>query len=356
MPAIEPLHAGPAQFEGGLTEVGPGVHAWLQPNGLLGESNAALVVGAGASMLVDSLWEPKLARRMLDSIAPLVAEAPIETLVNTHSDGDHWWGNQEIPGAEIVATEAAASLMASQSPAQMKRFGALAGGLRLAASIPVPYPRRADVAAIAAYVSGALEPFAFGEVRLVPPTRTFTGELELDVGGREVRLLEVGPAHTAGDLIVWVPDARIAIAADILFIGVTPIMWAGPLEGWTMALDRLLELGAEQLVPGHGPVCGPDEVRRLIDYWRWLDQAAGECLDAGEPPAAVARELVLGGEIAQRGFADWLGPERALVSVRTIDAHRRGVAKPAGPREVVDAFFRMALLARDLDQRRGQGS
>ena len=356
MPAIEPLHPGPAQFEGGLTEVGAGVHAWLQPNGLLGESNAALVVGAGASMLVDSLWEPKLARRMLDAIAPLVAEAPIETLVNTHSDGDHWWGNQEVPGAEIVATEAAANLMASQSPAEMKRFGTLAGGLKLAASIPVPYPRRADVAAIAAYVSGALEPFAFGEVRLVPPTRTFTDELELDVGGREVRLFEVGPAHTAGDLIVWVPDARIAIAADILFIGVTPIMWAGPLEGWTTALDRLLELGAEQLVPGHGPVCGPDEVRRLIDYWRWLDQAAGERLDAGEPPAAVARELVLGDEIAQRGFADWLGPERALVSVRTIDAHRRGVANPAGPREVVDAFFRMALLARDLDERRGQAS
>jgi cyclase len=312
------------------------------------------VIGDGASLLVDTLWDPRLARRMLAAMAPLIAEAPIETVVNTHSDGDHWWGNQEIAGAEIVTTTAAAEVMAGQSPGEMKRFGLLADALRLAGSLPLPYPRRADVAAIAGYVRGALAPFAFEEVRLVRPTRTFSGRLDLEVGGREVHLIEVGPAHTAGDLIVWVPDARIAIAADILFIGVTPIMWAGPVAGWIAALERLLELGAERLVPGHGPICGTAEVRRLIDYWRWLEQAAGDRLEAGRSPVEAARELVLGDEIAQRGFADWLGPERALVSVGTIDAHRRGVAKPPGPRELVAGFFRMAVLARDLKARHGR--
>jgi cyclase len=346
MPSLAPLHAGPARFEGGLSEVGAGVHAWLQPNGLLGESNAVLVIGDGASLLIDTLWDPRLTRRMLAAMAPLTAGAPIETLVNTHSDGDHWWGNQEVAGAEIVATEAAVAAMGDQSPAELKRFGLLASALRLAGSIPVPYPRRGDVAAFGAFVGKALEPFSFDEVRLVPPTRTFSGHLELDVGGREVRLIEVGPAHTPGDLIAWVPDARIAIAADILFVGVTPIMWAGPLEGWVAALERLLALGAERFVPGHGPVCGPDEVRRLIDYWRWLDQAARKHLEAGASPAETAREVVLGDEIVELGFADWSGPERALVSIGTIDAHRRGVAKPPGPRQLVAAFFRMALLAR----------
>jgi cyclase len=352
--AIAPLHPGPKLFEGGLTEVGPGVHAWLQPNGLLGESNAGLVVGDGASLLVDTLWEPKLTRRMLAAMAPLLETAPITTLVNTHSDGDHWWGNQEVSPAEIIATESALAVMQAESPAEMKRFGALAGALRLAGSLPFPYPRRGDVAAIAAYVGELLAPFDFDDVRLVPPTRTFSGELELEVGGRPVSLIEVGPAHTPGDLIVWVPDARVAIAADILFISVTPIMWAGPTEGWIAALERLLGLGAERFVPGHGPVCGPEDVRRLIDYWRWLDQAAGQRLEAGASPADTARELVLGDEIAERGFADWLGPERALISVGTIDAHRRGTAKfPLAPRELVAGFFRMALLARDLEGRRG---
>jgi len=353
VPAVTPLHPSPARYEGGLAEVGPGVHAWLQPNGLLGESNAGLVIGDRASLLVDTLWDPRLTRRMLAAMAPLIRDAPIETLVNTHSDGDHWWGNQEVRGAEIVATEAAAAVMEDESPAEMKRFGALADALRIAGSLPLPYPRRADVAVIAAYAREALAPFKFDEMRLVPPTRTFSGELELQVGGRELRLIEVGPAHTRGDQIVWVPDAKVAIAADILFIGVTPIMWAGPLEGWVAALERLLELGAERFVPGHGPVCGREGVRQLIDYWRWLDQAARQRLTSGMSPPETARELVLGDEIAERGFADWLAPERALVSVGTIDAHRRGAAKPPGPRELIAAFFRMALLARDLEAQGG---
>ena len=170
-------------------------------------------------------------------------------------------------------------------------------------------------------------------------------QLELDVGGREVRLIEVGPAHTQGDLIVWVPDARIAIAADILFIGVTPIMWAGPLEGWIAALERLLELGAERLVPGHGPVCGPEEVRRLIDYWRWLDRAAGEHLDVGESPAEAARELVLGEEIA-----DGASPTGSAPSGRWSAWARSTPIVAASPSLPGRAswsmpFFRMALLA-----------
>ena len=336
-----------------MSEVAPGVHAWLQPNGLLGESNAGLVIGDGTSLLVDTLWDPHLTRRMLAAIAPLSAKAPIETLINTHSDGDHWWGNQELADVQIVATEAAAAVMGTQSPGELRRFGALARLMRLAGSLPIPYPRRGDIATIAAYAGDALEPFAFDKVRLVTPARTFSGELDLDVGGRHVRLIEVGPAHTPGDLIVWVPDAKVAIAADILFIGVTPIMWAGPVENWIAALELLLELGAERFVPGHGPVCGPEDVRRLIDYWRWLDPSARGHLEAGRSVAETARTLVLGDELAEHGFADWLGPERALVSIRTIEAHRRGDAKLPGPREVIDGFFRMALLARDLETRRG---
>ncbi|MQA73530.1 MAG: MBL fold metallo-hydrolase [Solirubrobacterales bacterium] len=349
---VEPLHPAPSRYQGGLTEAGAGVHAWLQPNGLLGESNAALLIGAGSSLLIDTLWDPTLTRRMLAAIAPLVAEAPIETLVNTHSDGDHWWGNQEVVGAEIIATEAASAVMQTQTPGEIKRFRALARGLGLAGSSAIPYPRRKETAVVAAYVGEALRPFGFDDVRLTPPTRTFSGRLELDIGGRVVELIEVGPAHTPGDLIVWIPDARVAIAADILFIGVTPIMWAGPIEGWIAALELLLDLGAERFVPGHGPICGADEVGRLIDYWRWLERAAGGRLADGSAPAEVARALVLGDEIVAAGFADWLGPERALVNVRTIDAHRRAAAKLPGPREIVDAFFRMALLAHDFDARR----
>ena len=352
MADVAPLHAPSARFTGGLREVAPGVHAWLQPNGSWGESNAGLVVGDGASVLVDTLWDVRLTARMLGAMQPLVERAPIATVINTHSDGDHWWGNQLVPEAEIVTTQAAAQVMAGQSPAEMGRFGRVGAALRLAGRVPVSYPKRDDVVAVGRFVGEVLGPFRFGDVRPTRPSRSFRGELALEVGGREVRLIEVGPAHTPGDLVVHIPDARTVIAADILFIGVTPVMWAGPVERWLAALERLIDSGAETFVPGHGPVCGSSEIERLGDYWRWLESAARRRLAAGRSPAAVARELVLGEEIAARGFADWLDPERAVINVRTIDAHRRGVARPPGPRDFVDAFARMALLARDLHRRR----
>jgi cyclase len=349
---VAPLHPGPSRFPGGLTDVADGVHAWLQPNGLLGESNACLVVGEGSSLLIDTLWDRALTRRMLSAMTAVTESAPIELIVNTHSDGDHWWGNQELGSVDAITSDAALAVMEDESPAELKRFGALAAVLRLAGSSPLPYPRRGDVAEIAGYVSEALAPFAFDDLRLTLPSRSFSGELELGVGGRDVKLIEVGPAHTPGDLIAWVPDAKVAIAADILFIGVTPIMWTGPAQGWIAALERLLDLGAERFVPGHGPICGPEEVRRLLDYWRWLHDAATERLDGEASATETARELVLGEEIVELGFADWLAPERALISVGTIDAHRRGIAKQPGPPQLIAAFFRMALLARDFAQRR----
>ena len=68
----------------------------------------------------------------------------------------------------------------------------------------------------------------------MPPTWTFDGELELRVGDRRVRLLEVGPAHTAGDVVVHLPDDGVVFTGDILFHGGHPIVWAGPVA----QLDR----------------------------------------------------------------------------------------------------------------------
>src|SRR3954451_23865234 len=100
-PVEQSLFGKPARFEGGLHELAPGVFAWLQPNGEWGESNAGLVVGDGAALLVDTLWDPRLTGRMLDAVNARVG-VPIRVTVNTHSDGDHVWGNQLLDGAPIV--------------------------------------------------------------------------------------------------------------------------------------------------------------------------------------------------------------------------------------------------------------
>lgn len=336
------LHDEPARFAGGLHEVSPGVFAWLQPNGGWGESNAGLIVGDGEALLVDTLWDPTLTGRMLTAMRDRVA-VPIRTLVNTHSDGDHVWGNQLVADAEIVATAKAAHIIREEPPAGLQRFQALAPRLRRLGKLPLPAGRRAG--RLGSYVGDMLAPFDFSDVRIAPPTREFTGELTLAAGGREVRLIEVGPAHTPGDLIVHVPDAGVVFAADVMFVGVLPVMWAGPTAGWLEALDRILELAPAVVVPGHGPVCGLDEVRVVRDHLAWVETEAAPRLAAGRSVRDTARELLADAGYRTSAWADWDQPERIVITVATIDRHRRAAAGPVGARERAQIFADVAALS-----------
>lgn len=327
-----------ARFARGWREVGPRVWAWLQPNGGWGEANAGLVAGEDASLLVDTLWDERLARAMLSEGAGLGAP-PIATVVNTHADGDHWWGNATVPvEAEIVTSASAAAAMREESsPQELARLARLSQRAHW-------LPGRAG--ALTSYVDGMLAPFHFADVKPRYPDRTFTGTDALTVGGRQVRLLEVGPAHTVGDLAVHVPDAAVVFAADVLFVGVVPVMWHGPIDGWVAALDRLLELDAEIYVPGHGPPCGPDGVRRMRDLMAWTGEAARAHQAAGRSPLEATRTMLADDAFAP--YRDWDGPERLYITVAAIYRGAPLSTAPAGRAKVLSVVGR---LARELRRR-----
>jgi glyoxylase-like metal-dependent hydrolase (beta-lactamase superfamily II) len=345
----------PARFPRGLQEIGDGAYAWLQPNGEWGESNAGVVVGDDEALLVDTLWDLRLTQRLLDAVAEQV-HVPIRTLVNTHSDGDHVWGNQLVAGADIVATSAAAHLIRDESPGALQRFQRLAPVLKAVGRMPLPVigsvslPRlpRVPLRALGGYIGWMLSPYDFSGVRVTPPTREFGGELTLDVGGREVRLIEVGPAHTPGDLIVYVPDAGIVFAGDVLFVDVVPVMWAGPAASWIAALERILELDPAVVVPGHGPVSDQSEVKVLRDYLTWVDAEARLRLATGETVPEVGRELLRSDEYSSAPWNWWDSPERIVITIATIDRHRRGEAGPVSARERTALFAQVAVLAQEL--------
>ncbi|HPU15289.1 MAG TPA: MBL fold metallo-hydrolase, partial [Polymorphobacter sp.] len=222
----------------GLVETGQGLFAWLQPDGSWGWSNAGLIVDGDQSLLVDTLFDVPLTAEMLGAMrdATGLGGADITCLVNTHANGDHTHGNCLCSNAEIIASAASAREMESfgaHQMAAMKAAGA-SGALGVAGR----------------YFADIFAPFEFAGIEERAPTRTFSGQLDLKVGDRDVSLIEVGPAHTAGDVLVHVPDARTVFTGDILFIEGTPIMWAGPVGNWIKACERILAMDVDTIVPG----------------------------------------------------------------------------------------------------------
>jgi glyoxylase-like metal-dependent hydrolase (beta-lactamase superfamily II) len=282
----------------GLHEVGDGVWAYLQPDGGWGWSNAGLVGDGGESLLVDTLFDLPLTAEMLDTMRQATPDAArIGTLVNTHANGDHCYGNALLADAEIVATTACAEEMAEVPPSLMDTFLNAAGDLGLAGT----------------FVAEIFGPFTFSDNELVAPTLTFDGSLDLKVGGKVVHLLEVGPAHTRGDTIVHVPDDGVMFTGDILFHGGHPIVWAGPVANWIAACDRILAIDdVTMVVPGHGPLADCQAVEDLKGYFDYLTVEVRQRFDAGLSVLDAARDIDLG------PYADWGDAERLAVNVNTL--------------------------------------
>lgn len=307
----------------GLHEVGEGCFAYLQPDGGWGYSNAGLVVGDGSSLLIDTLFDLKLTAAMLNTMKQATETAPISTVVNTHANGDHCYGNQLVEGANIVASSATAREMTEVPPSMLAALNKAPG----------------EVGDLFRSFFGDFE---FDGIDLSLPTQTFDKRLDLNVGGREVQLIEVGPAHTAGDTIAYVPSTGLVFTGDILFIGGAPIVWAGPLQNWIAACDLIIGLEATVVVPGHGPLTDNDGVREVRDYLSYVLNEATERQEQGMDAFDAAKEICknMMGDTS-KSFAGWKEFGRISVNVDTV--YRTLDPQHQSP-NVVEQFARMAAL------------
>ena len=115
--------------------------------------------------------------------------------------------------------------------------------------------------------------------------------------------------HTAGDVVVHLPDEGVVFTGDILFHGGHPIVWAGPVSNWIAACDRILALDPTVVVPGHGPLADPAAVADLKDYFEYLTVEARRRFDAGMGATEAARDIDLG------PYSGWSEDERVVVNV-----------------------------------------
>ena len=293
----------------GLHDIGNGCWGYIVPDGTWGWSNAGLIADSGENLLVDTLFDLHLTGEMLRTMGDAVPGAKrIDTLVNTHADGDHTFGNQLVEGAKVLTTVSVAERIVQD------------GGDRLVSlrdSMPADSPGGRFIRDVFGHFDHA------GIVRPAP-TDTFVAEHRMKVGDKELLLVDVGPAHTFSDTLVFVPADRIVYTGDILFVGMHPAIWAGPIGNWIRACDLILSWDVDVIVPGHGPITDKREVRRFRDYLEFFYSEGKKRFDAGMSFADAAFDMSMG------PFSDWKERERVVINMYTLFRELRG-DPPAPP-------------------------
>jgi cyclase len=272
-------------------EVSEGVYAYIQPDGSWYINNTGFITGGGGVISIDTCSTERRTRAYLAAVAA-VTRQPVRTLVNTHHHGDHTYGNCLLPQATIVGHRRC-------------REEVLAGGP----------PAN----------SGIWTDVEWGELELAPPFLTYESGVTLWAGELRCEVRHVGtPAHTTNDSIVHLPDRSVLFAGDLLFNGGTPFLLMGSVEGAIEVLEEVVRpLGAQVIVPGHGPVGGPEMIDEVLAYLRFVQDVARRGREAGLPPLAAARETSLG------RFGGWLDPERIVGNLHRAYAELDGGGRGA---------------------------
>ncbi|MFJ4010368.1 MBL fold metallo-hydrolase [Streptomyces sp. NPDC090026] len=281
-----------------------------------GCSNCGLIASDGQALLVDTQFTLDATRTLLSAVAETVPGTEITTVVNSHGNGDHTWGNQLLPEAEIVTSaSSAAHLCHEMGPEELARLCA-----------------QGDTSPVAAYAAQHFGAFDFSGVEVTGPTRTFDGRLEIKVGTTLVELIDLGPGHSAGDVAVHVPEDGIVFTGDALFNGAHMVTWSSSFSGCVAACDMLLATGAETFVPGHGRITYRPGVREIRDRLECIGQAAAAHAAAGIPLEAAARL------VCSEYAGDWAHPERLFTAVAAA-------YQEAGVPGAEDMFSRVAGMA-----------
>jgi cyclase len=257
-----------------VQEVANGVFAYVQPDGTWMINNTGFLVARDGVSAIDACSTERRTRAFLDTIAG-VTTAPVRTLVNTHHHPDHTAGNGLFTGAAIVAHE--------QARPEMRALG-------------LPHN------------SGIWTDVDYGDLELALPFLTFAERMTLWADDLRCELLYAGgPAHTTNDVVVWIPERSVLFAGDLLFHGGTPFLLSGSVLGAIDVLESFLRpLGAQTIVPGHGPVGGPQMIDEVLGYLSFVRDLAREGHTAGATPLELARGTDLG------VYAEWTDTERIV--------------------------------------------
>jgi glyoxylase-like metal-dependent hydrolase (beta-lactamase superfamily II) len=216
-----------------FTEVGPGLYAFTAE----GDPNTGVIIGDESVMVVEAQATPRLARKVIECIRS-VTDKPISHLVLTHYHAVRVLGASAYGAGEVIMSEAARGMVeergAEDWASEFGRFPRLFQGHE---EIP----------------------------GLTWPTTTFSEAMTVYLGKRKVEIMHLGRAHTAGDAVVWVPDAEVMFTGDIVEYHSACYCGDGHFSDWADTLDNIASFDPVAIAPGRGDaLVGRDMVAKAL--------------------------------------------------------------------------------------------
>ncbi|MGR3435944.1 MAG: MBL fold metallo-hydrolase [Shimia sp.] len=282
-----------------FSEIGPGLYAFTAQ----GDPNSGVIVGDDSVMIVEAQATPRLARKVIERVRS-VTDKPITHLVLTHYHAVRVLGASAYGAPTIVMSDAAAAMVAERGQedwdSEFDRFPRLFQGHE---EIP----------------------------GLTWPTTTFSGRMTVFLGKRRVDLMQLGRAHTAGDVVVGVPDARTMFTGDIVEHRSACYCGDGHFADWPATLAAIRALEPDAIVPGRGEaLTSHAAIAEAIDgtadflasTYRPAAQVAARGGTLQEAMAAVRA-------VCDPKFGDWAIYEHCLpFNVARAYDEARGIAHP----------------------------
>ena len=277
-----------------IERLADGVYAAIHRRGGAAIGNAGIVDLGDRTLVYDTFFTPQAARD-LRAAAEGIGGRPVDLAINSHYHNDHIWGNQ-VFGEEtgIVSTVETRRLVSSKGMDELRSFeGHAAAELETllaqqeAAGDEIERHRLSFwIDYYRAYVEA--EP----RISIRQPDLTFSERLVIHGSERLAELIPFSGAHSGSDLVLWLPQERIAFMSDLLFVACHPYLAEGDPESMLTALRAVRNLEPRLLVPGHGPPGTPRDLDLMVDYVSALDNLARDLVQDGVGPDELDRHAV----------------------------------------------------------------
>jgi cyclase len=291
----QPGPGGPARatlFD--FKKVADGIYgAIAKPTAML-NCNAAVIVNRDHVLVVDTHSKPSAAKALIRQIRDEISPLPVRYVVDSHLHGDHAMGNEAYPevfgaGVEVISSVKTREWLEKLGMPRLKEsldyLPKLAEELRRKLQTSNDESERAI---LRAHLEG-LEEYKkeMTPPRVTLPSMTFDKRLVIHRAGREVHLLFLGRAHTAGDVVAFVPSERVIATGDLMH-GILPFMGDGFPDEWPATLKALEALDFDRVIPGHGSI---QEGKSVLSQFRAYVEEITEKVSRGIERGQALDEL-----------------------------------------------------------------